>query len=146
MTPKDIQQDVVTTMKQWQKIEDAGVLSTAQIMNKTQNPIIRLVAEIIQRDSQMHHRVQQFIADSIDLKAISLTPDELAQIWDLIENHIKIEQQTIDLARQTLDWTKGQQGMIIQDYLINYLLDDEQKHNDLLTRLDDIKRGMYKSV
>ncbi|MFC2000073.1 hypothetical protein ACFLXE_04880 [Chloroflexota bacterium] len=143
---KQLQQDIVTTMKRWQRIEDAALASTGRIIEKTQNPLIRMVAEIIQRDSQMHHRVQEFIADSIEHKAVSLTSDELVDVWSLIESHIKLELQTIDLAEQMLASTKGQQGMIVQDYLINYLLQDEQKHNDLLSRLDDIKKGIYRSV
>ena len=35
---------------------------------------------------------------------------------------------------------------MVQAYLINYLLTDEQKHNELLSRLDDIKKGIYRSV
>ncbi|MDY6911400.1 MAG: hypothetical protein SVM79_03455 [Chloroflexota bacterium] len=143
---KELQQDIVTAMKQWQKVEDASIASTGQIIEKTENPLIRLVAEIIQRDSQMHHRVQQFIADSIEHKAISVSPDELVQIWKLIEKHIDIEKKTIEMAEKALARLKGQQGMIVQDYLIKYLLEDEQKHNGLLSRLDDIKKGIYKSV
>jgi hypothetical protein len=141
---KQVQQDVVANMKQWQEVENASIASTGQIIQKTANPFIRLVAEIIAHDSLMHHRVQEFIADSLDKKAVSLTSDELVDVWNLIENHIKVEQQTIELARQALDTTKGQQGMIMQDYLVNYLMQDEQKHNDLLVRLDDIKKGIYR--
>ena len=36
--------------------------------------------------------------------------------------------------------------MMVQAYLINYLLTDERKHNELLSRLDDIKKGVYRSV
>jgi len=143
---KQLQQDIVTAMKQWQKIENASVASTGQIMEKTDNPLIRLVAEIIQRDSLMHYRIQEFIADSLQGKAISLTPDELVKVWSLIESHIKIEKQVLDLAQKMIGSTRGQQGMIIQDYLLRYLFQDEQKHNDLLSRLEDIKKGIYKSV
>lgn len=143
---KELQQDIVATMKHWQKVENAAVASTAQIMEKTDHPLIRLVAEIIQRDSLIHYRVQEFIAHSIAHKALTLTPDDLTKIWGMIEQHIKIEQQTIDLAQRMLNNTKGQQGLILQNYLLKYLLQDEQKHSDLLSRLDEIKRGIYKSV
>ena len=143
---KQLQQDIIANMRHWQKVENAAILSTAQIIQKTDNPLIRLVAEIIQRDSSMHFRVQEIIADSIDRKAISLSSEDLTQVWDLIEQHIKIEKQTIELAKQMLSRTKGQQGMVVQDYLVNYLMQDEQKHNDMLSRLDEIKKGIYRSV
>jgi len=94
----------------------------------------------------MHHRVQEFIADSLEHKAVSLNPEELVEVWGLIEHHIKIENQTMELAQKMLDSTKNQQGLLVQDYLISYLMQDEQKHNDLLSRLDEVKRGIYRSV
>ena len=146
MTTKQMQQELVENMKKWQKIEDASVSSTAQIMEKTSNPLVHLVMEIIQRDSLVHRRVQEFIADSIDKKAVSLTSDELVQVWEMVEKHIEIEKKTVEYAEQAIASLKDQQGMIVQEYLLNYLLTDEKKHNDLLSRLDEIKKGIYRSV
>lgn len=146
MSTKDVQSGLVSNMRKWQKIEDASVSSTGQMIEKTENPLLRLVMEIIQRDSQMHYRVQEFIADSIEHKAVSLTPDELVAIWGMIENHIALEKKTVEIAEQTIASLKGQQGMIVQQYLLNYLLEDEKKHNDLLKNLEDIKKGIYRSV
>jgi hypothetical protein len=146
MSTKDVQSGLVSNMRKWQKIEDASVSSTGQMIEKTQNPLLRLVMEIIQRDSQMHYRVQEFIADSIEHKAVSLTPDELVAVWGMIENHINLEKKTVEIAEQAIASLKGQQGMIVQEYLLNYLLQDETKHNDLLKNLEDIKKGIYRSV
>ena len=33
--------------------------------------------------------------------------------------------------------------MLVQSYLLEYLLKDEKKHNLLLERLADIRKGMY---
>jgi hypothetical protein len=146
MSTKDVQSGLVSNMRKWQKIEDASVSSTGQMIEKTENPLLRLVMEIIQRDSQMHYRVQEFIADSIEHKAVSLTPDELVAVWGMIENHINLEKKTVEIAEQAIASLKGQQGMIVQEYLLNYLLEDERKHNDLLKNLEDIKKGIYRSV
>jgi len=146
MSSRNVQEETVSNMRKWQKVEDASVSSTGQVIEKTDNPLVRLVMEIIQRDSQLHYQVQQFIADSIEHKAVSLTPDELGQVWGMIEKHIEIEKKTVELGEQAIAALKGQQGMIVQEYLINYLLTDERKHNELLSRMDDIKRGVYRSV
>lgn len=142
MSTKEIQEKIVTNMKRWQKIENAGVSSTGQIIEKTENPIVRLVMEIIQRDSQFHYRVQELIADSLETKTITLTPDELGQVWGMIEDHIKLEKKSVDLANEALEALKGKK-MLVQEYLINYLLMDEEKHNKVLEHLDSIKKGMY---
>jgi hypothetical protein len=146
MTTRELQRELVSNMRKWQKIEDASVSSTSQIIEKTRNPIVRLVMEIIQRDSQMHYRVQELIADSIESKALYLAPDDLVAVWEMIEHHIEIERKSVQLAQQAIATLKGQQSMVVQQYLINYLLEDEEKHNDLLNRLDDIKRGIYRSA
>jgi len=146
MTTKEKQGELVANMRKWQKIEDQSVSSTSRIIEKTENPLIRAVMEIILRDSRMHYRVQEFIADSIEKRAVSLTSDELADVWGMIEQHVDLEKKSVKLAKEALESLKGLQGMIVQQYLLNYLLDDERKHNELLSRLNDIKKGIYRSV
>ena len=143
MNAKVAQQELVSNMRKWQKIEDASVTSTSQVIKKTANPLIRIVMEIILRDSQMHYRVQEIVANSIDVKAISLTPDELAEVWKLIERHIDLEKKTLKMARKAIRAIKGQQKMVVQQYLLEYMLQDEEKHNKVLDNLEAVKRGMY---
>jgi hypothetical protein len=143
MSIKEAQEKVVQNMRTWQKIENASVASTGAVIDKTENPVVRLVMEIIQRDSQMHYRVQELIGDSLSTKAIALSTDELADIWDLIEKHIALEEKTIEMAKDSLAATEGMKGMLVQRYLLEYLLNDEEKHNTLLAKLEAFKKGMY---
>ena len=140
---KAIQEGLVDNMRTWQKIEDSSVASTGRVIERTENPIVRLVMEIIQRDSQMHHRVQEWIADSLTGKPIVLSPDEVADVWGMIEDHITLERRTLRLAQDALAAIKGDKGMLVQSYLLKYLLQDEQKHNEMLEQLGQIQKGMY---
>jgi len=142
MSTKEAQEAIVANMKSWMKIENASVASTGKVIEKTDNPIVRLVMEIIQRDSQMHYRVQEMIADSLTTKTISLTPEEVADVWDMIEKHIALEKKTVELADQALAAIKGKK-MMVQEYLLQYLLEDENKHNTILERLQGVKDKMY---
>ena len=142
MNTKELQEQIISDMRQWQKAENASVASTGRIIEKTGNPIVRLVMEIMQRDSQMHYQVQDFIANSLGEKPVSLTPEELAQVWEMIEQHIQLEKKMIEAAEQLLASLKGK-FMVVQQYLIDYLLEDETKHNNLLDRLNGIKTKMY---
>lgn len=144
MTTKELQQSIVSNMQHWQKIENAAVASTGRVLEKTNNPVVRLVMEVIQRDSMMHHRVQDMIASSLSAadQAVSLAPEELAEVWGLVEEHIALERKTVDLAKEALAAVKGKH-MVVQEYLLNYLLIDEEKHNALLDSLEGVKRGMY---
>ncbi len=142
MSTKELQERIVANMKSWQRIENASAASTGKVMEKTDHPIIRLVMEIIQRDSMLHHRVQEMVVETLERKAVSLTPEQLAEAWGLIEEHIELEKKTIQHATEALDALKGKK-MVVQEYLIHYLLQDETKHNKLLDSLAMIKKGMY---
>jgi len=139
---KKLQQDIIASMNDWQKVEGYSIASTAQIMVKTANPIINLVMEIIQRDSQMHSRVQNWIANTLENETVSLSPDELLEIAQMVENHIGIENKMIESAEQTLATVKDKKAMLAQQYFLNYLLNDERKHSNLLSSLDILAKGM----
>jgi len=142
MTTKDLQKELVSTMRTWQQVENSTVALTGQIMEKTKNPIVRLIMEIIQRDSQMHYNVQEWIADSMEGKTVSLTPEEIGDVWKLIEHHIEIEKKSVEIAEQATKLLEGK-FMVVQTYLLNYLLADEKKHNNLLDSLESIKKKMH---
>ena len=142
MSTKETQEKIIDNMKRWQKVENSSVASTGRVIEKTENPLIRLIMEIIQRDSQMHYRIQEMIINSLESGTISLNPDELTDVWDLIEKHIKLEEKTVELAIEAKEALKGKK-MVVQEYLIDYLLTDEEKHNKVLETLETIKKGMY---
>jgi hypothetical protein len=142
MSTKKIQEKIVDNMRRWQKIENASVASTAKVMERTKNPLVRMVMEIIQRDSQMHYHVQEFIVESLESKAISLTPEELKDVWTMIEEHIKLEETSVELANEALQALRGRK-LVAQEYLLDFLRLDEQKHDKILENLSTIKKGMY---
>ncbi len=132
-------EELVQTLKRWQEIETAAVSQTSAIMEKTKNPFIRLVMEIIRQDSAMHKRVQQVILDSLEKEAFSLTPEELAEVWSLIEEHAEMEKETLVLAEKA----RRNCRLFAQRHLLSYLIEDEQKHDRLLAQLEDFKRNIY---
>jgi len=139
---KGLQKEISTTMKNWQKVEGNSIASTAQIMAKTNNSIIRMAMEIIQRDSQMHSWIQSWIADTLENKTVSLSPDELLEVGQMIEHHIGIENRMIESAEQALASVKGKKTLLAQQYFLNYLLNDEKKHSNLLSSLEILAKGM----
>jgi hypothetical protein len=138
---KELQQQIITGMKRWERVEDASLVSTSTIIGKTENPFVRLVMEIIQRDTQMHHNIQEWIAQSMADNAAILTYDDLSQVWELIRHHIDLERQMVDMVKEMIAAVQGKH-MVMQEYLLNFLLTDENKHGDLLKRLEQIKQGL----
>ena len=113
MSTKEIQSKLIETMREWQKVENASVSSTGQVIEKTGNSIVRLIMEIIQRDSKMHYRIQEFIIESLESKAVSLVPQELANVWDMIEKHIKLEKRTVELANEAKAALTGKKMVVL---------------------------------
>jgi rubrerythrin len=130
---------LVSTLRKWQGIERKSIDSCAEIMEKTDNPLIRQFMEIIRSDSVQHHRVQQFIIDSLTKEQVKLTPEELAQVWDEITAHDEIERETIELAKSL----KEECQFFVQRALLEYLIVDEEKHDQILQSLEDFKRNLY---
>lgn len=126
-------------LDEWLKVESATRKNCADIQKRTENPLIRMIAEIIRRDSKTHIQVLQLIRDSLTKQAISLTPDELAEIWDLLEGHLEIEQKSVDMAERAM---RNSRIFVIR-HLLTYLLEDESKHVKLLNQLEDFKRKLY---
>ncbi len=142
MSKKERQERLVANMRKWQKVENAAVAQTGSIIENTSNPLIRFVAEVIQRDSNMHHRVQQLIIDSLTRESIKVSVDDFKAVWGDIEKHIAIERQTVELAQESLAaLDHDREG--VHKYLLEYLLADEQKHDKLLADLALIRKAMY---
>jgi hypothetical protein len=129
---------LINTLRQWQGIERHAIDATSKIMEKTDNLLIRQIMEIIRNDSVQHHRVQQFIVDSLTKQPVSLTHEELAQIWDEIQAHDEVERKTIQLAEECKEECK----FFVQRALLNYLLADEKKHDFILQELEAFKKNM----
>jgi len=139
MSKKESNEKIVKIMKDWQVIEDESIKTMNEIQAKTENPMIRLVMDIIKHDSGLHRRTQQLIIDHFEKEPLSMNPDELLGFWDMIEAHDEVEKQTIVLAKEAKQHT----NFPLVQYLIDYLLKDEQKHDDLLEEMEKIKGGMY---
>ncbi len=142
MKTKELAQGIAEQLKQWQKIEDRAVSLTGQVIEKTDNPLLRLVMEIIQRDSQAHHRVQQLLIESIEGKTLVLTPEQLGEISQFVDRHMQAEDEMMKNVETALAAIKGRKLMVLE-YFLNYLYEDECKHAKMLSALDTFKRGLY---
>jgi hypothetical protein len=71
-----------------------------------------------------YDRRQLFIIDSLTTTPITLTPEELGEVWDAIEAHDKLEQE-VEPRQAACATSAGS----VQRSLLTYLLHDEQKHD-----------------
>ncbi len=137
----DRAREMVEILQSWQSIERASMNQTAEIMERTQSPLIRMVMEIIRHDSLMHHRVQQFLVDSLTRQDVAVTREDVAEIYDQLEAHDQLERKTLALATQLREmaWTP------VHRQLLDYLITDERKHDALIAQLEELKAGMTRA-
>jgi hypothetical protein len=129
---------MVKVLRSWQKLERKAIEDCAVIVEETKNPLIRMIMSIIRHDSLMHHRVQQFLIDSVTEADVPVSREDLANLWERIEEHDRLEKKTIALATEL----KEQAWSPVHKQLLGYLLQDEKKHDELLEQLKEVKTGM----
>jgi hypothetical protein len=134
-------EDMTKVLRQWQAVEREAMTATAEISEKTESTLIRLIMDIIGHDSHMHHRVQQFLIDSVTKEATAVTREDVVAIWDSIEAHDEVEKQTIAMAEKL----KKDAWSPVHKLLLEYLLRSESIHDSLLEQLGEFKADMSRS-
>ncbi len=142
LSTRELQEKIAAELKEWQKTEGAAAQFMDKLGKDTDHPVLKAVADIIHADSLRHARIQQLIIDSLEKTSITLSPEDVAKVWATIEAHIATERDMVKNVRNALELMKGRK-MVVQQYLLEYLLFDEEKHDLLLEKLEGVKRGMY---
>jgi hypothetical protein len=133
-------EEAVGLLRNWQGLEREAIETTAEIMEETNNLLIRQIMEIIRNDSVQHHRVQQFIIDIMTREPVMMSPDDMAEVWTRLEEHDELERRTIELAKELKEKTADP----VVAVLLEYLIVDEQKHDMLIGQLEAVKRHLSK--
>jgi hypothetical protein len=135
MSTRELQRRLIEDLREWQKLENAQITLTGSVMERTSNAIVALVMEIIQRDSQMHHRVQQLLIDSLESQVVTVAPEDVELVHSQLAAHLEMEEETVRLAQQNLAALAGQK-LLVQEFLLDFLRRDEEKHRSLLHALE----------
>jgi rubrerythrin len=135
--PAENSKEFLKVMKEWQKLEDDTIRFSEEMMKMSRNKLIRLTMEMIKNDSQKHKAMQQMLIDSIEKEPFILAPDELNALGDGLNKHLAAEAKSLELADEALLNAE----MFVTRYVLSYLIADEQKHHNLLGKLNELKRA-----
>ena len=130
---------VVKNFKEWQQLENETIRLSQDLKKKSDNPFVKLIMEVIERDSEKHKIMQQFIIDSFTGEAMHLAPHELIPLADILKKHIQAEAKSMGLANACLAGTHN----FFASFVASALISDEVKHHEMLTMLDHIKGQVY---
>lgn len=132
-------EELAKIMKDWHALEDETISFADNLIKKSNNGFIKVIMEMIKRDSEKHKVMQEFVIDHLTKTAMELAPQDLIPLGDLLEKHTQAEAKSMGLANTAI--TKSSD--FFSNFMISYLLADEVKHHEMLTRLDHIKGQVY---
>jgi rubrerythrin len=129
--------ELVNGLKEWLKLEDETIKHADTVLKKTKNRLVKMTMEMIKNDSQKHKEMQKTLLDSLTKESLTLTPDDLSDLSELLNKHLAAEAKTLELADVALNNAK----LFTTRYILSYLIADEQKHHSLLAKLNELKRA-----
>jgi rubrerythrin len=134
---KETSAKFLSTIKQWQKLEDDTIRFSEEMLKKSKNSLVRITMEIIRDDSKKHKALQQMLIDSLTKEALHLSPDELAGLSNSLNKHVAAEAKSLEFADEAL----RNSNLFSTRYILSVLIADEAKHHKLLSNLNDVKRA-----
>jgi hypothetical protein len=132
-------EELATILKDWQGLEDQTIKFSEDLMKKSNNPFVKVIMEMIKRDSEKHKAMQQFAIDHLTKRAIEIAPQDLVPLADVLERHLQAEAKSMGLANVAITKSKD----FFTNFIVSYLMADEIKHHEMLTKLDQIKGAVY---
>jgi chaperonin cofactor prefoldin len=131
--------ELVKILKEWQTLEDQTIKLSGELMAKSGNAFIRVTTEMIRKDSEKHKAMLQFALDHLTKESVSLTPQDLMPLSEILDKHLQAEAKSMGLANSAVTKNKD----VFTGYILSYLLADEAKHHEMLSRLDHMKGAVY---
>lgn len=127
--------ELAKILKDWQGLEDETISFAEDLMDRSDNDFIKVIMEMIKRDSEKHKAMQQFAIDHLTKKAMEIAPQDLIPLGDVLEKHLQAEAKSMGLANLAI--TKSRD--FFTNFIVSYLMSDEIKHHEMLTKLDQVK-------
>jgi len=132
-------EELAKVLKEWYTLEDQTIKLAEDLMKKSDNSFVKVIMEMIKRDSEKHKIMQQFAIDNLTKEAFHLTPQELIPLGEVLEKHIQAEARSMGLANSAITMSRD----YFTNFIVSYLMADEIKHHEMLTKLDHIKGQVH---
>jgi rubrerythrin len=136
MVKKKDTEELLKILKDWKGLEDQTIAFSKDLSKRSKNALVKMTMEMIRRDSEKHKIMLQAAIDNETKEAMHISPDELLAIGNVLDKHLDAETKSLSAASDALSKSKD----FFTRYIISYLMADETKHHEMLSRLDAIKR------
>ena len=123
---------ILEFLKEQIELEERIVKMAEKTVSKTENVLVRGMIRGIALDSKKHANLLNAMIGLLLSKTPFLSVQERKDIHENIKEHIKLEEKAIETYTEMLE-EAGDKPMRL---LLKYLIADEQRHHELLTRID----------
>jgi len=131
--------ELAKVLKEWYDLEDQTIKLAEDLLKKSDNSFVKVIMEMIKRDSEKHKIMQQFAIDHLTKEAFHLTPQELIPLGEVLDKHVQAEAKSMGLATNAITMSRD----YFTNFIVSYLMADEIKHHEMLTKLDHIKGQVH---
>lgn len=118
-------------VEKWKELEDYTIKVSSEIINRTENELVKLIFEEILHASKKHRKILDLVA-KVSGEGLEVDKGELQLIADLLADHERIENESINLAYRLLNNVQGSEPV---GKIVYHLLNDEWKHHAVLKDL-----------
>ncbi len=120
-------------MVDWQTLEGDMMIYAEAEAAKTRNALEKTMAQVIGLEARKRCTIQQMIVESVKKEAAHLDPEDIQSLVGHINHLLEAEEKELPLAEAALQKSE----LFISRYLLNYLIADLKKGNELLRQFAD---------
>jgi len=131
-------EDLERLIESWKGRQEETGRNARALHDKTESYFVQIMTNAIRQDAEKHEQILKAVLDCMDC-TVTITPDELGELSELLEAHLDVERKTEELAQVAL---KKRQHYITT-YLLKYLLEDEKKNFALMKLLNEFKGKIH---
>jgi hypothetical protein len=131
-------EDLERLIESWKGRQEETAKNARTLHDKTESYFVQIMTNAIRQDAEKHEQILKAVLDCMDC-TVTITPDELGELSELLDAHLDVERKTEELAQVAL---KKRQHYITT-YLLKYLLEDEKKNFALMKLLNEFKGQLY---
>jgi len=142
MTMKEMNEKILEHIRGWQDLDRKSASLIEETIARCDHPVVCMVMEIIRRDAELHSRVLELVAESMERKPLTMSLDQFGEVVGLIQEHFEVKEKMVKATEESLALAKDK-SLGIQRFLLTYVLEDERKHQAMLQGIERVKRTLY---
>jgi hypothetical protein len=125
-------------VKKWVGIEDEAIANCEQLINSTDNPLVRAIAGAVKADAVKHKNILDEVSQVLT-GTVTLSPDEMAAVSKLLDDYVSKEKRPIEMAAH--EKTSGENFVVKE--LLSYIIEDDSKYAKFRDVFDEFKKKIY---